>query len=54
MVIGDTIEISSSDSEFEIEDGRDTTHSANLRKLPNSLSGSSSSSSFRGQIYVIY
>ncbi|EXB96365.1 SMARCA3-like protein 2 [Morus notabilis] len=48
MVIGDTIEISSSDSEFEIEDGRDTTHSENLRKLPNSLAGSSSSSSFRG------
>ena len=49
MVISDTIDISSSDSELEIEDGRDT-HSANLRKLPNSLAGSGTSSSFRGQI----
>ncbi|PON87722.1 Cdk-activating kinase assembly factor [Trema orientale] len=46
----DIVDISSSDSDFEIEDVRDTTHSANVRYLPNSLSGSGTNSSSRGYL----
>ena len=47
MVTIDTIDISSSDDDVEIEDV--TTHPTNLRKLPTTLSGSGTNSSFGGQ-----
>ena len=46
----DIVDISSSDSEVEIEDGRGKTHSANMRYLPTTLSGSGTNSSSRGKV----
>ncbi|XP_062107990.1 helicase-like transcription factor CHR28 isoform X2 [Humulus lupulus] len=46
----DIVDISSSDSDFEIEDGRGTAHSDVVRYLPNSLSVPGRNSNIRGYV----